>query len=180
MFKPDLSDLPINPIKEIREKRKLNIAQLSRLANVTTQQIRDLEHGLLQSVPPGLNRVFLTDIHGEILDRQYNEWRRFKRSLIKLPPVGSLSISSDIHPLAQYRTELGWQNTVFCEYLCIPRFVLMHYESRQRRMPRSLKDDAFPQANLSQPDIARLANMGELYYAAQEQRRIRARQAYSS
>jgi transcriptional regulator with XRE-family HTH domain len=181
MFKPDLSELPPNPIKNLREKNKLNIAQLSRASNVSTQQIRDVEHGLLQSVPTGIIRHFSHEVSGEILDRQYNDWRRNKRNLVKLPPVESLSISSDVHPLTQYREKtLGWATAAFCDFLCIPRFVLMHYERGQKRMPRVLRNEAFPQANLSPIDVARLANLGEMFYVTQEQRKIRERQAYNN
>lgn len=164
MDTPDFSKLPVNPLKSRREDYELNIIRLSLKSGVSTQQIRDLEKGLPQKVPFGLIEYF----EDNTLDVQYNNWRRQKRHLVHLPPVGALKISVNIHPFTQYRKMLGVTLAHLCELLCVPRFVMIKYEENQKSMPAILKNDALPQAHLSLHDIARLANLGETYYEYKE------------
>lgn len=164
MLNPDFSKLPINPLKSRREDYKLNVIRLSLKSGVSTQQIRDLEKGLPQTVPFGLMEFF----KDKTLDVQYNNWRRQKRHLVYLPPVGALKISVDMHPFTQYRKMIGIELAHFCELICVPRFVVGHYEQNQKSMPAILKNDALPQAHLSLHDIARLANLGVTYYEYKE------------
>lgn len=175
MFKPNFSSLPQNPLRTIRYAKKYSIAQLSRLTGTDTQVIRDLEVGLPKTIPTKISDFFLTTIEPIILDRQYNDWRRFKRSLVFLPPVGQLSISSDVHPFAQYRKQIDVSASSLCEYICVPRFVIMHYESGQRKMPRLLQD-VLPQVHMSELDVHKLNNLGQVFYVNQEQIKIKEQQ----
>lgn len=167
MLRPDFSTLPKNPIKQKRDAADLNIAKLSRNAEVSTQVIRDLEIGLPKTIPFQLLKFFDSLSPNNILDEQYNNWRQIKRSLVFLPPVGLLSISSDKHPFTQYRNTMDVSIAALCEYLCIPRFVIMHYEENQKRMPRLLRD-VLPQAHLSTHDVDRLSRLGEIFYCNKE------------
>lgn len=176
MFKPDFSELPKNPIRELREYSKNNIADFSRLVSVDTQVIRDLESGIPKTIPTRIKNYFDSVISPEILDRQYNEWRQIKRSKVNLPPVGLLSISSDLHPFAQYRNKLKIDKVVtLCDYLCIPRFVIMNWENKQFRMPKLLRE-VLPQAHLKTTDVDKLGTLGEIFYVTREQRRINEQQ----
>jgi DNA-binding transcriptional regulator YiaG len=172
---PNFDDLPKNPLRKLREDRDLNIAQAARLAKIQQQVVRDAEAGLLRTIPTKLASLFMNTIQETILDRQYNDWQKLKRNMVKLPPVGDLSISSDHHPLKQYRDKLQLAVPNFCNYLCVPRFVVMHYEIDQIKMPKVLKYEALPQANLSKVDIARLAILGETFYMKRIQESINAR-----
>jgi hypothetical protein len=52
------------------------------------------------------------------------------------------------------------------------------WETSQRRMPRNLKEALF-EAHLSQLDIRKLSNYGEMYYVTREEMRINEQQAHS-
>lgn len=176
MFKPDFEGIPKNPIREYREHSRHNIADFSRRVDVDTQVIRDLESGIPKTIPTRIKTFFTSIVSPEILDRQYNEWRQIKRSRVYLPPVGILSVSSDIHPFAQYRAKLKVEKvTTLCEYLCIPRFVIMNWEEKQFRMPKLLRE-VLPQVHLKIQDVDKLGTLGEIYYSAREQRRINEQQ----
>lgn len=170
MQRPDFSSLPKNPIRERREILGYNIAQLSRAVKITPQCIRDIEDGMAKNVPDKLRKFFEVKDVPNTIDVQYNDWRKAKRELVHLPPVDSLSVSYNLHPLTQYRIKISISIATFCKYLCIPRFVVMHYEAEQRRIPKQLKE-VLLDAHLSQIDVARLANLGEIFYIAREQRK---------
>lgn len=162
-------DLPKNPVKQLRETKQLNVAQLAKFTHLAIPTIRDVEKGLPATVPGPLKLFF----DSQSLAKDYEDWKYMKRSCVFLEPVGLVSVSSDKHPFAQYREKLNITVAQLSEILCVPRFVIANYESgKQKKMPDVLKFFALPQAHLSEHDIARLANLGEIHYIAQEKKRI--------
>jgi hypothetical protein len=172
MFKPDFSSLPKNPIWQLRNDLHRSITELSRITGVGPQVIRDLEIGLPQNISYGLIRHFSGQTRYKSIDRQYQSWRRDKRNLVELPPVGELKMSEDTHPFIQYLNKIDISPALASDYLCIPRFVILHWVQSQRRIPRRVVE-ALTQAHLSEFDIKRLANHGEIYYDLREGVRIR-------
>lgn len=176
MFKPDFTSLPMNPIRYKREKiLQYNIAGLARAAGISPQTLRDVELGLPKTIPTKLQEFLDSQFRGNTFAAQYEQWKKDRRSLVFLPPVGILSISSELHPFEQYRNKIGLAISGFCEYLCVPRFVIMKYEESQKKIPRLIAS-VLIQAHVSQSDVDKLANMGEMFYLAREQRLINAQQ----
>ena len=175
---PDFSNLGKNPVRKLRESKKLSVAKLSVDTGVSAQVIRDIEAGQPQNIPFGLQKFFDVEFPDSKIDEQYQNWRTNKRNCVYLPPVENLKMSESEHPFAQYRSKLGLSAATICEYLCVPRFVVRHYELNQRRMPRLLKT-ALREAHLSDFDIRKLANYGEIFFTNKEVARINA-QAHSS
>lgn len=171
MFKPDFTGLEKNPINVLRVSYRRTVTELSRITGVGPQVIRDLEIGLPLNIPFGIKRYFSEQTKYTNIDEQYNSWRHAKRDMVHLPPVGELKMSDAGHPFVQYRKKLDVSPAAMSDYLCIPRFVILHWESNQRRIPRRLIE-ALEQAHLSEFDIKRLANFGELYYDFREEIRI--------
>lgn len=170
-FTPDFSELEMNPIRKFRDDHRITVAELYRETGVKVPVIRDLEVGLPQTIPFGLRRFFDVQIPGFSIDAHYQTWRHKKRNLVYMPPVGELSISADDHPFIQYRKKLYISLASLCAYICVPRFVVGKWEVSQRRMPRSLQE-ALKEAHLSELDIRKLSNYGEMYYVTREEMRI--------
>jgi predicted transcriptional regulator len=180
-FVPDFSTLRKNPVRKLREDISINVADLARETHVTPQVIRDIEKGLPASVSDSIQEYLASQFPTFPFDDEYQTWRKEKRNLVNLPPVGDLRISNlSTHPFAQYRKNIEAPLPDFCEWLCFPRFVLSHYESNQRRMPRVLQYEALPQAHMTEIEIRRLANMGEMFYIARERGAINEQQINSS
>lgn len=176
MKTPDFSKIPRNPVRELREEFKMSSAQLARATNLSPHTIRDIERGLTTSLPEVLIKFFAVQSSANLatkLSEDYDNWKYLVRSNVFLPPVGLLSVSSMVHPFTQYRERIGVTLAKFCDWLCLPRFVIKNYEDgKQKKMPVSLRNFALPQAHLSTRDVVRLANLGVIHYEAAEQRRI--------
>ena len=169
MYEADFSDLKPNPIRELRKDKRLSTELLAKRTHLSTQVIRDVEKGLPAYLPRALTQFF--DVISN-LEVWYQEWKIAKRNCIVLPPVGLLNMSSDFHPFTQYRTKVGVSNNILSELICVPRFAIKKYEENQKAMPKVLRQFALIQAHMPSSDITRLANLGEMYFTAQEQKRI--------
>lgn len=165
----NFDSLPKNPIVVARDERGLTQTELARLAEVNIQTIRDVEKGILPNLPNSLVKIFDSQISS-----RYHEWQLFKRRCIYLPPPRSVTISSGIHPFAQYLNILDWKPAKFAEYLCLSRYIVLKYIKNQRKMPDVLKVKALPQAHMSPEDVQWLARLGVLHYDLQKEARINA------
>lgn len=178
IFNPDFSKLDMNPIRKFRDDHRMTVTELYRETGVKISVIRDLEAGQLQTIPFGLRKFFAVQIPGFSIDTHYQAWRHTKRSLVYMPPVGELKISNEEHPFTQYRRKISVSLSSLCAFLCVPRFVVGKWETSQRRMPRNLKE-ALKEAHLSELDVRKLSNYGEIFYATREEARISEQAAHS-